>query len=73
MTKSLYDDAVVTEIHAIRQAMLEACDGDMDEYRHRVLEHQRASGRKIIRKPFRERRGAGQNTERTESGRHRHR
>lgn len=49
------DDPVVAEIHAIRQALLDECGGDIDEYGRRARARQNASGRKIITKPFRNR------------------
>lgn len=48
MSKPIYDDPVVAEIHAIRQALLDDWGGDMDEYRRRVRQRQTASGRRII-------------------------
>ena len=52
MTKPIYDDPVVAEIHAIRKALLDDCVGDMDEYRRRARERQAASGRPIITTPL---------------------
>jgi hypothetical protein len=49
------DDPVVAEIHAIRQALLDQCGGDIQEYRRRARERQKSSGRKIITEPFRQR------------------
>ena len=59
MTKPIYDDPVVAEIHAIRQALLDDCGGDMDEYRRRVRQHQEASGRRIITSPLKKRTESG--------------
>ncbi len=53
MTKQLFEDPVVAEIHAIRELLLEQCGGDINEYRKRVLQHQKASGRPVITQPFR--------------------
>lgn len=44
MSKPLYDDPVVAEIHAVRAKMLAECDGDIRQMVRRVHEHQRASG-----------------------------
>ena len=33
MTEPIYEDPVVAEIHAIREALLDECQGDMEEYR----------------------------------------
>ena len=52
MNKAVYDDPVVAEVHAIRQALLDECGGDMDEYRRRVRHRQAASSRRIIRSPL---------------------
>jgi len=49
------DDPVVAEIHAIRQALLDECGGDIDEYGRRARARQNPWGRKIITKPFRDR------------------
>lgn len=55
MTRTIYEDPVVAEIHAIRQTLLDECGGDIDAYRKRVREQQNSSGRRIITEPFRER------------------
>ncbi|MCH8046785.1 MAG: hypothetical protein IID44_24040 [Planctomycetes bacterium] len=55
MHKPLYEDPVVAEIHAIRAKMLADCGGDHDKLMREVGERQRASGRKIIKAPFRTR------------------
>ena len=55
MTKPIYDDPVVAEIHAIREALLEECGGDINEYRRQVQQRQAASGRRIITTPLRKR------------------
>jgi hypothetical protein len=51
MTEPLYDDPVVAEIHAIRAQMLAECGGDHHKLMELVLQHQRASGRKVIPAP----------------------
>ena len=55
MTEPIYDDPVVSEIHAIREALLDECGGDMDEYRKRTRSRQAASGRRIVTSPFKNR------------------
>ena len=55
MSRPVYDDPVVAEIHAIRKALLDDCGGDLAEYRRRTRERQAASGRQIIRSPLRKR------------------
>jgi len=52
MSKPLYEDPVVAEIHAIRAQMLADCDGDHQKLMEQVRERQRASSRKIIASPF---------------------
>ena len=47
MSKPLYNDPVVAEIHAVRAKMLAECDGDIKQLMRRVHEQQRASGRTI--------------------------
>ncbi len=51
MSKSIYEDPVVAEIHAIRAEMLAECGGDHRKLMEQVDEHERASGRKIIPVP----------------------
>ncbi len=54
MTKPLYEDPVVAEIHAIRAQMLAECGGDFDKLMEQADEHERAeraSGRKVIPAP----------------------
>ncbi len=51
MTKPLYEDPVVAEIHAIRAQMLAECGGDHRKLMEQVDEHERASGRKVIPAP----------------------
>jgi hypothetical protein len=55
MPKPIYDDPVVAEIHAIRQALLDECGGDIDEYRRRTRSRQAASGHRIITSPLKKR------------------
>ena len=55
MTRTLYEDPVVAEIHAIRQSLLDECGGNIDAYRKRVRAQQESSERRIITEPFRER------------------
>ena len=52
MSKPIYDDPIVAEIHAIRKALLDECGGDMDEYRRRTRARQAASGRRIVTLPL---------------------
>lgn len=56
MSKPIFDDPVVAEIHAIRAAMLDECGGDVKELMRRVAQRQRQSGRRIISEPLRKRR-----------------
>ena len=51
MTKPIYEDPVVAEIHAIRAQMLAECGGDYEKFLEGVRERQRASGRKVIPAP----------------------
>lgn len=55
MTKPIYDDPVVAEIHAIRKALLDQCGGDIDKFRNRTRSHQAASGRRIVTSPLKKR------------------
>ena len=55
MSNPIYDDPIVAEVHAIRQALLDDCGGDMDEYRRRIQERQAKSGRRIITSPLKKR------------------
>ena len=55
MSKPIFDDPVVAEIHAIRAAMLDECGGDVKELMRRVAQRQRLSGRRIISEPLRKR------------------
>jgi len=51
MSKQLYEDPVVAEIHAIRAKMLADCDGDHQQLMRQVRERQRSSRRKILAAP----------------------
>ena len=51
MSKPLYEDPVVAEIHAIRAQMLAECGGDHRKLMEQVDEHERASSRKVILPP----------------------
>ena len=51
MSKPLYEDPVVAEIHAIRAKMLADCDGDHQKLMQQVRERQKSSRRKIIAAP----------------------
>ena len=55
MSKPIYDDPVVAEIHAIRQALLDECGGDMNEYRKCAHSRQATSGHRIITSPLKKR------------------
>lgn len=55
MTRTLYEDPVVAEIHAIRQSLLDKYGGNIDAYRKHVREQQESSERRIITEPFRKR------------------
>ena len=48
LVESLYADPVVAEIHEVRRRLLEASGGDVAEFRRRLRERQKASGRKIV-------------------------
>ena len=51
MSKPLYEDPVVAEIHAIRAQMLAECGGNHHKLMEQVRERERASGRKVIPAP----------------------
>ena len=51
MTKPLYDDPVVAEIHAIRAKMLDDCGGDHRNLMEQVRAREIASARKVISAP----------------------
>lgn len=46
--ESLYTDPVVAEIHEVRRHLLEASGGDVAEFRRRLREREKASGREIV-------------------------
>ena len=51
LAESLYADPVVAEIHEVRRRLLEASGGNVAEFRRRLRERQKASGRKIVSGP----------------------
>jgi hypothetical protein len=51
MSKPIYEDPVVAEIHAIRAQMLAECGEDYQKFMEQLRERQRASGRKVIPPP----------------------
>jgi hypothetical protein len=51
MSKPIYEDPVVAEIHAIRAQMLAECGGDHHKLMEQVRERERTSGRKVIPPP----------------------
>ena len=51
LVESLYADPVVAEIHEARRRLLEASGGDIAEFRRRLRERLKASGRKIVSGP----------------------
>jgi hypothetical protein len=51
VTKPVYEDPVVAEIHAIRAQMLAECGGDYEKFMEGVRERQGSSGRKVIPAP----------------------
>ena len=51
MTKPLYDDPVVAEIHAIRAKMLDDCGGDHRKLMEKVRARENASDREVIATP----------------------
>jgi hypothetical protein len=58
MSKPIYDDPVVAEIHAIREKMLADCGGSMEKLMDKVKANeaaQAAAGRRIITEPLRRR------------------
>ncbi|MFM7107937.1 MAG: hypothetical protein ACKOZU_04965 [Planctomycetaceae bacterium] len=48
LVESLYADPVVAEIHEVRRRLLEACGGEVAEFRRRLREREKASGREIV-------------------------
>jgi len=51
LVESLYADPVVAEIHEARRRLMEASGGDIAEFRRRLRERLKASGRKIVSGP----------------------
>jgi hypothetical protein len=51
LVESLYADPVVAEIHEVRRLLLEASGGDVGEFRRRLREREKASGRRIVSGP----------------------
>ena len=51
LVESLYADPVVAEIHEARRRLLEASGGDIAEFRRRLRERLKASGRRIVSGP----------------------
>lgn len=54
MSKPLYDDPVVAEIHRIRAEMLAECGGDFEKLMVKVREDQAKSGLVILKAPRRD-------------------
>ena len=53
LVESLYADPVVAELHEVRRRLLEASGGDVEEFRRRLREREKASGRKVLSGPVR--------------------
>ena len=51
LVESLYADPVVAEIHEVRRRLLEASRGDVAEFRRRLREREKASGREVVSGP----------------------
>ena len=51
LIESLYADPVVAELHEVRRRLLEASGGDVEEFRRRLREREKASGRKVVSGP----------------------
>lgn len=51
MSSRLYEDPVVAEIHAIRDKMVEDCDGDHLKLMQQVREHQMTTCRRVLSAP----------------------
>ena len=51
LVESLYADPVVAELHEVRRRLLEASGGDVEEFRRRLSEREKASGRKVVSGP----------------------
>ena len=53
LVESLYADPVVAELHEVRRRLLEASGGDVEEFRRRLREREKASGREVVSGPVR--------------------
>jgi len=51
MSNRSYEDPVVAEIHAIRDKMVEDCDGDHLKLMQHVREHQKTTCRRVLSAP----------------------
>jgi hypothetical protein len=51
LVESLYADPVVAELHEVRRRLLEASGGDVEDFRRRLREREKASGRKVVSGP----------------------
>jgi hypothetical protein len=51
LVESIYADPVVAELHEVRRRLLEASGGDVEEFRRRLREREKASGRKVVSGP----------------------
>ena len=51
LVESLYADPAVAELHEVRRRLLEASGGDVEEFRRRLREREKASGRKVVSGP----------------------
>lgn len=51
LVESLYADPVVAELHEVRRRLLEASGGDVKEFRRRLREREKASGRNVVAGP----------------------
>ena len=51
LVESLYADPVVAELHEVRRRLLEASGGDVKDFRRRLREREKASGRNVVAGP----------------------
>ena len=51
MSSRVYEDPIVAEIHAIRDKMIEDCNGDHVKLMQEIREHQKKTCRRIISAP----------------------
>ncbi len=51
MSKPIYEDPVVAEIHSVREKMLSDCDGDHQKLMENISRSQAKSGHQIIKAP----------------------